>query len=106
MSWWGELRRWLRGHLVDARRQPRSSVTAVDSILVEGGRKHRVRLIDRSSDGAMVEAAVLLPEGTQISLQVLDRPAVRGQVRWAREGRMGLSFEQAATPARHTWDEE
>lgn len=104
MSWWSELRQWLKDRLIDARRQQRSSGT-VDALLVEGGREHRVRLIDRSPYGAMVEA-VELPERTQISLHVLDQPPVRGQVRWAREGRMGLSFDEPEAPLRKTWDEQ
>jgi hypothetical protein len=32
--------------------------------------------------------------GENVSLQLLDRGAIAGQVRWLRDGRMGVSFIQ------------
>jgi hypothetical protein len=59
------------------------------------GRKHVVRLINVSPSGAMVIFPLMPNIGERLLLQILDRCTVWAQVRWVRDGRLGVSF---ATP--------
>lgn len=70
-------------------RQPSISNTAV---LEFRGRKHVVRLINVSQSGAMVIFPHMPNIGERLPLQILDRGPVTAQVRWVRDGRIGLSF--------------
>jgi hypothetical protein len=70
-------------------RQPSASSTAV---LEFRGRKHVVRLVNVSSSGAMVIFPYVPNIGERLPLQVLDRGVVSAQVRWVKDGRVGLSF--------------
>ncbi len=70
-------------------RYPSLSSTAV---LEFRGRKHVVRLVNVSSSGAMVIFAQVPNIGERLLLQVLDRGPVWAQVRWVRDGRIGVSF--------------
>lgn len=77
----------------DEARYPSASSTAV---LEFRGRKHVVRLLNVSRSGAMVVFPYVPNIGERLPLQILDRGLVRAQVRWVRDGRIGLSF--AARP--------
>jgi PilZ domain len=70
-------------------RQPALSGTAV---LEFRGRKHVVRLVNVSSCGAMVIFPHTPNIGERLPLQLLDRGGVSAQVRWVKDGRIGLSF--------------
>jgi hypothetical protein len=70
-------------------RQPAESGTAV---LEFRGRKHVVRLVNVSSSGAMVTFPHIPNIGERLTLQLLDRGVVSSQVRWVKDGRVGLSF--------------
>ena len=70
-------------------RQPSVSSTAV---LAFRGRKHVVRLINVSSAGAMVIFPHIPNIGEMLPLQLLDQGLVSAQVRWVKDGRIGLSF--------------
>lgn len=70
-------------------RQPSVSSTAV---LEFRGRKHVVRLINVSSAGAMVIFPHIPNIGEKLPLQLLDQGLVSAQVRWVKDGRIGLSF--------------
>ena len=74
----------------DEARQPAESSTAA---LDFRGRRHVVRLINVSQSGAMVIFPHLPNIGERLSLQLLDRGNVPAQVRWVKDGRIGLSFE-------------
>ena len=37
-------------------------------------------------------------EGDELVLQLLDQGSVTGQVRWVRDGRVGVSFDDSAGP--------
>ena len=56
------------------------------------GRKHVVRLINVSSQGAMVVFPHVPNIGEKLPLQLLDQGLVSAQVRWVKDGRIGLSF--------------
>lgn len=93
--------RWLeqlRAAVIDARRHPRRPGGRGGAVLTAGGRDHRVRLIDLSDEGAMVAADLDLPAGTEVKLQILDREPLDGQVRWSRDGRIGLRFGADGEP--------
>ena len=73
-------------------RLPASSSTAV---LHFRGRNHVVRLVNLSGSGAMVIFPHVPHIGEKLRLQLLDRGQVTAQVRWVRDGRVGLSFDAA-----------
>ena len=77
----------------DEARYPSESSTAV---LEFRGRKHVVRLMNVSRSGAMVIFPYVPNIGERLPLQMLDRGLVRAQVRWVRDGRIGLSFAARA----------
>ena len=85
----------LRARVIDARTAPRAPAQLQAAVLAIDGQSHCVRLIDFSESGAMVESDVVLREGAEVTLQVLDRELLRGQVRWSRGGRIGLKFDQS-----------
>ena len=70
-------------------RHPWVSSTAV---LEFRGRKHVVRLINVSSQGAMLVFPHVPNIGEKLPLQLLDQGLVSAQVRWVKDGRIGLSF--------------
>lgn len=56
------------------------------------GKSHVVRVGNISKSGAMVIFADIPHIGEDVNLQLLDHGAVAGQVRWARDGRIGINF--------------
>ena len=77
----------------DEARYPAASSTAV---LQFRGRKHVVRLINVSNSGAMVNFPYVPHIGEKLRLQLLERGRVSTQVRWVKDGRVGLSFDSAS----------
>ena len=76
-------------------RLPATAAAASDSaVLSFRGRNHVVRLINTSPSGAMVNFAPVPHIGEQVWLQLLERGRLPARVRWVREGRIGVSFEQ------------
>lgn len=73
----------------EARRPSASGTAALDF----RGRRHVVRLVNVSDSGAMVIFAHQPNIGERLSLQLLDRGSVASQVRWVKDGRIGLSFD-------------
>lgn len=74
----------------DEARQPSASSTAA---LEFRGRRHVVRLVNVSKSGAMVIFPHQPNIGERVALQLLDRGIVPAQVRWVKDGRVGLSFD-------------
>jgi len=70
-------------------RHPAMSNTAVREFR---GRKHGVQLVNISPSGAMVIFPHMPNIGERLPLQLLERGVVIAQVRWVRDGRIGLSF--------------
>jgi hypothetical protein len=56
------------------------------------GRNHIVSVLNLSRSGVMVRFAGDVHIGENVSLQLLDRGTIAGQVRWLRDGRMGVYF--------------
>jgi hypothetical protein len=93
------------GYFLDGSMIPRSEKRAIDEraelrhasasstgVLEFRGRMHVVRLVNISGSGAMVIFPHTPNIGERLLLQVLDRGAVWAQVRWVKDGRIGLSF--------------
>lgn len=81
--------RWL-----DQRAQPRRDLEGrlEPAILVHRGLENEVRVGNVSPSGAMVLYAGAAQVGEAVTLRLLDRGAVAGQVRWVRDGRIGINF--------------
>ena len=99
---------WLeqfKAQVIDGRRFPRRATAPQPAVLTAAGRDHRVRLIDLSDAGAMVEADIALDAGTQVILVLLDRDPLEGQVRWSRDSRIGLDFGESTVSRKGFRDE-
>ncbi len=79
---------------IDERDELRRSAVSSTAVLEFRGRRHVVRLINVSASGAMVVFPHLPNIGERMSLQLLDQGIVPAQVRWVKDGRVGLSFER------------
>jgi hypothetical protein len=77
---------------VDERVESRYPSMSSTGVLEFRGRKHVVRLVNVSSSGAMVIFSHVPNIGERLPLQILDHGVVTAQVRWVRDGRIGLSF--------------
>lgn len=78
--------------MIDERTEPRHTAVSSTAVLEFRGRKHVVRLVNISPSGAMVIFPHVPNIGERLVLQLLDRGVVSSQVRWVKEGRIGLSF--------------
>jgi hypothetical protein len=77
---------------IDERTEVRHPSKSSTAVLEFRGRKHVVRLINVSSQGAMVVFPHVPNIGEKLPLQLLDQGLVAAQVRWVKDGRIGLSF--------------
>jgi hypothetical protein len=81
--------------VIDERAEIRNPSLSSTAVLEFRGRKHMVRLVNVSPSAAMVTFPHIPNIGERLLIQVLDRGPVWAQVRWVKDGRIGLSF---ATP--------
>jgi hypothetical protein len=81
---------------IDERAEARHASASSTAVLQFRGRNHVVRLINVSGSGAMVIFPHVPHIGEKLRLQLLDRGQVMTQVRWVKDGRIGLSFASAA----------
>jgi hypothetical protein len=77
---------------IDERAEVRHPSLSSTAVLEFRGRKHVVRLVNVSPSGAMVIFPHAPNIGERLPLQLLDRGVIWAQVRWVRDGRIGLSF--------------
>jgi hypothetical protein len=77
---------------IDERAEARYLAESSTAVLEFRGRKHVVRLVNISGSGAMVIFPHMPNIGERLPLQLLDRGVVSSQVRWVKDGRIGLSF--------------
>ena len=77
---------------IDERSEVRHPSASSTGVLEFRGRKHVVRLINVSPSGAMVIFPHTPNIGERLLLQILDRGVLWAQVRWDKDGRIGLSF--------------
>ena len=80
--------------MFDERAEDRLETDSSTAVLALRSRNHVVTLVNLSRSGAMIRFAGDAHIGESVSLQLLDRGAIAGQVRWLRDGRMGISFIQ------------
>lgn len=76
----------------DERSEDRIETESQTAILSIRGRNHIVGLANLSRSGAMLRFTGDAHIGESVSLQLLDRGTIDGQVRWLRDGRMGVYF--------------
>ena len=81
---------------IDERLEARHAAVSSTAVLDFRGRNHVVRLLNLSSSGAMVIFPYVPNIGEKLRLQLLDRGQVSAQVRWVKDGRIGLSFTAPA----------
>ena len=81
---------------IDERGEPRAPSASSTAVLEFRGRNHVVRLDNVSNSGAMVIFPHVPHIGEKLRLQLLGRGRVSAQVRWVKDGRVGLSFDSTA----------
>jgi hypothetical protein len=77
---------------IEEREELRHAAVSNTGVIEFRGRKHVVRLINVSKSGAMVLFPHVPNIGERLPLQLLDQRSVTAQVRWVKDGRIGLSF--------------
>jgi hypothetical protein len=80
---------------IEERGEARCPALSNTAVLEFRGRKHVVQLVNVSPSGAMVLFPHVPNIGERLPLQLLERGVVMAQVRWVRDGRIGLSFGSA-----------
>ena len=80
--------------MFDERSEDRVDGESQTAVLSLRGRNHIISLVNLSSSGAMLRFTGDAHIGETVSLQLLDRGTIGGQVRWLRDGRMGVYFAQ------------
>ena len=78
--------------MFDERAEDRVETESQTAVLAIGGRNHIVSVINLSSSGVMLRFSGDARIGENVSVQLLDRGTISGQVRWLREGQIGISF--------------
>ena len=78
----------------DERAEERIDAGSSTAALSLRNRNYVVTLVNLSRSGAMIRFNGEAHIGESVSLQLLDRGAIAGQVRWLRDGRMGVSFNR------------
>ncbi len=79
--------------MLDERLEERLPASSVTAAMQFRGRGHVVRLVNTSPSGAMVIFPLVPHIGEQVSLQLLDKGNVSATVRWVRDGRISVSFD-------------
>lgn len=87
--------------LLDERDEQRSEGVAQGAVLIHDGRHHEVGLLNLSGSGAMIRHDGELAQGADVQLQLLDHGTVAGQVRWIRDGHVGVAFELPINQAKN-----
>ncbi len=79
--------------LLDQRDEERSETVSHTAVLTHGGNRQVVGVVNLSASGAMIRFRGELVEGDEVQLQLLDQGAAAGQVRWIRDGCVGIVFD-------------
>ena len=96
----GLARSGLAGHLIpraqprvaEQRAEARHDDLAPRAILSFRGQEHLVPVVNLSSRGTMLEAAILPRIGESVIVQFDGCTRIHAFVRWVRDGRIGLNF--------------
>ncbi|MEQ7874207.1 PilZ domain-containing protein [Sphingomonas sp. ASV193] len=78
--------------MFDQRSEPRLEPSGDTAVMTARGASAAVRLVNVSASGAMVASEHALHIGERIRLQLLEQGEVAGQVRWIRDGHIGIHF--------------
>jgi hypothetical protein len=78
--------------IFDQRSEPRIECKAGSGILSFRGSDHVVRMVNCSASGAMVLFDRVPNIGETLVFRTVDRAAEKVQVRWVRDGKIGLTF--------------
>jgi len=78
--------------LFDQRDEARDEPDPDTALFSWRGQTLVVRLANISASGAMLWFDDIPHIGERVALQLLDRRAVPAQVRWVRDGRVGINF--------------
>lgn len=78
--------------LFDQRVEPRLRPDHGLAVLDWRARQLHVGLLNISSSGAMIRFDQVPHIGERVTLQLLDHGTVAGQVRWVRDGHIGINF--------------
>lgn len=81
--------------IFDERAEERVPADSGTAVMNFRGRRHVVRVVNTSPSGAMVTFPLEAHIGEPLSLHMVDRGTVGAQVRWVRDGRIGVSFDEA-----------
>ncbi|MEO6359693.1 MAG: PilZ domain-containing protein [Sphingomicrobium sp.] len=78
--------------LFDQRAEQRVEPSAGTAVLAYRGTNHVVRLVNLSDSGAMVAFPHIPHIGERLTIRLVDRGTLSAQVRWIKDGRIGLAF--------------
>ena len=78
--------------LFDQRSEPRTPAEASSAVLRYRSRDHVVRLQNVSGAGVMIVFDRIPHIGERMTIQLLDHGTRACEVRWVRDGRIGLVF--------------
>jgi len=78
--------------MFDERSEDRLEAESQTAVLTIRGRNHIVTVLNLSRSGVMLRYSGDAHIGESVSVQLLDRGTISAQVRWLRDGRMGVYF--------------
>ena len=78
--------------LFDQRSEPRIECEEDGGVLSFRGTEHNVKLLNCSPSGAMILFDHIPNIGETLTFRTSDGAAQRAQVRWVRDGKIGLTF--------------
>ena len=78
--------------MFDERSEDRLEAESQTAVLTIRGRNHIVTVLNLSRSGVMLRYSGDAHIGESVSVQLLDRGTISAQVRWLREGQMGVYF--------------
>lgn len=78
--------------MFDQREDVRVPPDPNQAILGWRGKSQAVKVVNVSDGGAMLLLDEVPHIGERVTLQLVDRGLIAGQVRWVRDGRVGVNF--------------